>query len=49
MFKAGEKISISGNLAKDASNLMWAGSFNTADGRTYTARATEGATTNDGK
>jgi hypothetical protein len=43
MFKAGEKMSISGNLAKDASNLMWAGSFTTADGKAYTARAADGA------
>ena len=43
MFKPGEKISISGNLAKDASNMMWAGSFNTADGRSYTARSADGS------
>jgi hypothetical protein len=50
MFKAGEKISISGNLAKDASNLMWAGSFNTADGRSYTSRAADGSPSGgDGK
>jgi hypothetical protein len=50
MFKAGEKMSISGNLAKDASNLMWAGNFTTADGKGYQSRATEGATApGDGK
>src|SRR5579862_4438340 len=43
MFKPGEKMSISGNLAKDAGHLMWAGSFTTADGKAYTARTEEGA------
>lgn len=31
--KAGDGITISGNLAKDASNLMWAGSVTLDDGR----------------
>jgi hypothetical protein len=46
MFKPGEKMSISGNLAKDAGHLMWAGSFTTADGKAYTARSADGATSN---
>jgi hypothetical protein len=31
--KEGETVTISGNLAKDASNLMWAGSVQLSDGR----------------
>ena len=49
MFKPGEKMTISGNLAKDSSNLMWAGSFTTADGKAYTARANEAEGAPDGK
>src|SRR5262249_36696990 len=45
MFKAGEKITISGNAAKGAANMMWAGSLTTADGKAYTARTADGAST----
>jgi hypothetical protein len=36
MLKPGEGLTVSGNLAKDASNLMWAGSVLLDDGRSFT-------------
>lgn len=43
MLKAGDEITVNGNLAKDASNLMWASRVTFADGRVITLNSSPDA------